>query len=250
MVLFTASIRRWGMAFLALVLVLPARAQEAEKKRLLRILRSYSHLPSFASQFEAQVEREEGVKVSRWTVKGEIAFSSPNRFLLRMEDPIGGFVVACDGKKVISYIWPHKQYRIDPAPKSLKEFKADPFLGLPGRGPLVWKLLCAKKPEEIGGDIKTVEFVKATGEVEVLKATVANEKVHASGVFTFWIGRRDQLIRRVVMCLDYRPPKGEEVRYTIREEYANPRKGIEIPDQKFEFKPPERSVRVTSFSPP
>jgi len=239
------------MALLTVGVILATSALAGPAVELAKVVEAYVQAKSYASQFEVEVAKAEEGKVLSWKVTGEMAYLAPNKFLLRMEDPIGGFVVACDGRQVVSYIWPHMEYRVDPAPGSLKEFKGDPFLGLPARGPIVWQMLCAKDAEAMLGDLKSVQKRREGGMViyeAVAESSGRGAKV--VGRFSFKVGERDKVIREVRAELSLVDAGGRITAYLIRESHHGARLGGPVEESKFRFSPPKGARKVGEFSPP
>lgn len=243
--------RRRKLALFALLLALPAPVPAGPLEDLAKVIRAYVDAPSYFGRFEIEATKAEAGRIRTWKVKGEMAYEAPNKFMLRMEDPIGGFVVACDGERVVSYIWPHQEYRVDPAPKSLKEFKADPLLGLPARGPLVWQFLCAKSPKAVIGDVRAVQEA-SQGDTMILVATteLKGKKAKAVGRFTFKVDQKDGLIKEIMAEVSLVDDKGQSVAYVVKEKHLRPRLGGKVEGRLFRFRPPKGAQRVAVFSPP
>ena len=238
-------------ACLAAILVLPSFALAGPLEDLARVVGAYVNAPSYFGKFEIEATKAEGGRIRTWRVKGEMAYSAPNKFMLRMEDPVGGFVVACDGERVVSYIWPHEEYRVDPAPRSLKDFKADPLLGLPARGPLVWQFLCARGTKAVLGDVRSVREFEQDGLTVFVAATeLRGKKGRAIGRFTFKVGRRDGLIREILAEISVTGKGGEVTAYVVREIHRRPAMGGKVDERLFRFRPPKGARKVTAFSPP
>jgi len=228
-------------------LMAPATAFGGALDGLFKVVDGYVRASSYAGQFEIEVTKVEAGRIRTWRVKGEMAYLAPNKFLLRMEDAIGGFVVACDGSRVISYLWPHMEYRVDPAPKSLKEFRADPLLGLPGRAPLVWQFLCAKDSKAVLGDVKSVGERTENG-LKIFEARTELKGKEGKAFGRFSIKVRGGLIKEIVAELSVVDAKGRIVAYIIREAHLRAQIGGKVEEGKFRFQPPKGARKVERFS--
>lgn len=240
-----------AIAFLN-VLLFPAVAFAGPVEDFKKVMEAYVKARSYASHFELEVTQFEEGRLRAWKVKGETAYVAPNKFLLRMEDPIGGFIVACDGGRVVSYLWPHMEYRVDPAPKGLKEFRADPLLGLPERGPIVWQLLCAPSVEAMLGDVKSVS-VRPEREAVIyeVRTDLKGEKGRVMSRFAFKVVGRNRQIQEVMVELSVADEKGKVVAYVIKETHHRARlDDVDVEPSKFRFSLPKGARKVGEFSLP